>query len=196
MLRIGLTGGIGSGKSTATNYFAKLKVPIIDADSIVHELLQPNTDTYKKIINQFGQGILNPNNQIDRKKLRDLIFSHNHERTWLERLLHPRVRIEINQRLTNLQTPYCILSVPLLLETKSPIKVDRILVIDCPKTIQIKRIRKRESITYKQINAIIDSQINRASRLKKANDIICNNGTLANLKKSIVKLHNYYLSLA
>lgn len=195
MLKIGLTGGIGSGKSTVSKYFAAFKVPIIDADEIVHELLLPSTVTYKKIVAHFGKDFLGGDKQLNRKKLRDTIFSQDKERIWLEKLLHPAVRTEMRHRIAKTLAPYCILAVPLLLETKFPIKVDRILVVDCPKKTQIKRIREREPLTIKQAQAIINVQIDRKLRLQKADDIIYNNSTQQNLRKIVKKLHNYYLSL-
>lgn len=196
MLKIGLTGGIGSGKSTVTKYFAKLKVPIVDADKIVHKLLCPRTKIYKKIIAHFGQYILAYNKTINRKKLRQIIFNNKKERKWLEKLIHPYVRIQIQKQVKLLKKPYCIIAIPLLFETKFPPKIDRILVVDCPQKIQIKRIKKRTRFTTSQIKAIIATQTKRKIRLKLANDIIHNISTLNNLKKIVKKLHNYYLSLA
>lgn len=196
MLRIGLTGGIGSGKSTAAKYFAKLKVPVVDADQIVHELLKPNTKIYKKIIAHWGKSFLTKSKTLDRSKIRQLIFQSKKERIWLENLIHPYVRRKMAQRVTLLKAPYCIMVIPLLLETKFPPRVDRILAIDCPKKLQINRIRQRNSHTIKQIKAMIASQLSRNRRLQQADDAILNTKTLGNLKKAIIKLHNYYLSLA
>ena len=196
MLKIGLTGGIGCGKSKAAEYFSKLKVPIIDADEIAHKLLLPNTQTYKKALAHFGQEFLTPKNNLNRKKLRNLIFSNRKERIWLEKLLHPAIQKEIERRISKLKTPYCIVMAPLLFETKSPIKTDRILAIDCWKKDQIKRIQKRDKNSIKQIQDIIKTQIDRSSRLQKADDIIQNNGTLIDLKKAVKKMHLYYLNLS
>lgn len=196
MLKIGLTGGIGSGKSTAAKYFTQLKTPVIDADEIVHELLISNTTIYNKIISHFGQNYLTYKKTIDRKKLRNLVFDNKKERLWLEKLLHPKVRTEITKRLTTIHAPYCIISVPLLFETEHPPQVNRILVIDCPQKIQIMRTHKRNHYTIKQIKAIIANQARRKTRLKQADDIIYNIANLYNFKKQIKKLHHYYLSLA
>lgn len=195
MLKIGLTGGIGSGKSTAAKYFSRLNIPVVDADKIVHELLKSNTSIYKKIVAHLGKKFLTHRKTIDRAKLSQWIFSHKKERMWLEKLIHPRVRAEILKRITLFNAPYCIVVVPLLFETKFPPKVDRILLIDCPKKTQISRVHNRKRYSTSQIKAIIAAQANRKERFKQADDIICNAGTLAAFKKKIKKIHNYYLNL-
>lgn len=195
MLKIGLTGGIGSGKSTVAKYFAKLKVPVIDADEVVHGLFEPNTIIYKKIVAHFGRDFLTSKKFLNKKKLRNAIFSSSKERIWLEKLLHPRTRAEMQRRAAKSVASYCILVVPLLFETKFPFKVDRILVIDCPQKIQIKRVHNRDHSSTKQIQAIIKAQTSRNLRLQRANDVICNSGSLKELKTAVKKLHYYYLSL-
>lgn len=195
MLKIVLTGGIGSGKSTVSKYFAKLNIPIIDADKIVHELLAINTIIYKKIIKHFGEDILSDKKTLDRKKISELIFHNKKERLWLEKLIHPRVHKEIIKQTKSYKAPYCIMAIPLFFETRFPPKVDRILVIDCPQKNQISRIRKRNSYSINQAKAIIATQIDRKNRLRQANDVIRNTGTTAELKEMVKKLHNYYLSL-
>jgi dephospho-CoA kinase len=196
VLKIGLTGGIGSGKSTVAKCFAALNIPIIDADKIAHELLKPNTATYKKIIAHFGEKILTAKKTLDRNKLRQLIFHNKKERLWLEKLVHPRIRAEMINRITSLKAaPYCVMAIPLLFETKISPKVDRILVVDCPKKTQINRILKRSSYSINQIKAIIATQITRKERLRRADDVIRNTTTVADLKKMVKKLHNHYLSL-
>jgi len=196
VLKIGLTGGIGSGKSTVAKYFAKLKAPVIDADEIVHKLLEPKTSAYKKIISHFGKTFLTSRKLINKKKLRDVIFSNNKERLWLEKLLHPRTIAQMQGYAKKIHAPYCIMVIPLLFETKLPIKVDRRLVIDCPKKTQINRIRSRDHAGIKQIQNIIKTQASRGLRLHKADDIIRNTSTLKNLEKEVKKIHLYYLSLA
>ena len=195
MIKIGLTGGIGSGKSTVTKYFSRLGVPIIDADEISHELIKPNSPLYKKIIKYFGNEILSKNKQIVRKKLRGLVFSNKNKRLWLENLIHPCIRKQINNNIKLLKTPYCIVTVPLLFETKFPPKIDRVLVIDCPKNMQIHRVCKRNQCSINHAKAIIDAQINRKERLLHANDIIYNTKSLLELKKMVKRMHEHYLSL-
>ena len=195
MLKIALTGGIGSGKSTVAKYFANLKVPIIDADKISHTLLKPGTITYKKIIAHFGKEILTDKKTLDRKKISQLIFNNKKERLWLENLLHPRIYSEMTKQASLLKAPYCIMVIPLLFETNFSPKMDKILVVDCPKKTQIKRVRERNNLPIKQIKTIISAQIDRKKRLKQADDIIHNTGHIHELKKMVKKLHNYYLSL-
>jgi len=195
MLKIGLTGGIGSGKSTVAQFFKELGVPVIDADVIAHELVVPGTLAFKKIIAHFGNKILNPQGELDRKQLRELIFHDVKQRRWLENLLHPLVYQEINNRLKKIQAPYCILVIPLLLETKHEKFVDRVLVVDSKEAQQIKRITKRDKTTKQAVKAIIDSQISREQRLANADDVIYNDKSLANLKKQVQKLHEKYLSI-
>jgi dephospho-CoA kinase len=195
MLKIGLTGGIGSGKSTVAKFFKELGVPVIDADVIAHELVVPSTLAFKKIIAHFGNKILNPQGELDRKQLRELIFHDGKQRKWLENLLHPLVYQEINNRLKKIQAPYCILVIPLLLETKHEKFVDRVLVVDSPEEQQIKRITKRDKTTKQAVKAIIDSQISREQRLANADDIIYNDKSLAYLKKQVQQLHEKYLQL-
>lgn len=195
MLKIGLTGGIGSGKSTVAKCFAELNIPIIDADKIAHELLKPNTATYKKIITHFSKKFLTARKTLDRNKLRQVIFHNKKERLWLEKLFHPRIRSEMIKRVTALKAPYCVMAIPLLFETKISPKVDRILVVDCPKKTQIKRTSERSSYSISQIKAIIATQLDRKKRLRLADDVIRNTKTVAELKKLVKKLHNHYLSL-
>jgi len=195
VLKIGLTGGIGSGKSTVAKCFAKLNIPIVDADKIAHELLKPNTAAHKKIITYFGEKILTANKTLDRNKLRQLIFRNKKDRLWLEKLVHPRIRAKMIKRVTTLKAPYCVMAIPLLFETKISPKVDRILVVDCPKKTQIKRTRERSSYSINQIKAIIATQLDRKERLRRADDVIRNTKTVAELKKMVKKLHNHYLSL-
>ncbi|MDR1012397.1 MAG: dephospho-CoA kinase [Coxiellaceae bacterium] len=194
-LKIGLTGGIGSGKSTVAAYFAKFKIPIVDADVIVHELFTSSATIYKKIVIHFGRNVLTASKALDRSKLRAKIFADPQERLWIEKILHPIVRRIMLQRVAKLQDPYCIMVIPLLFETKFPIKVDRILVIDCPKKIQIIRLQRRGFTDLDQINNIIKIQASRDLRIRNAHDIIKNNKTPRVLKKEIEKLHDYYLSL-
>lgn len=195
ILKIGLTGGIGCGKSTVANYFAKLKVPIIDADKIVHRLLKHNPTVYKKILSHFGKEILTTKKAISRKKLRKIIFSNDKERIWLEKMLHPLVYKQMWQETKKVKAHYCILVIPLLFETTPPFTLDRILLVDCTKKNQIARSKNRDQTTTKHIKKIIDSQVKKAVRRRKADDIIYNNNSLEQLKKKVRKLHDYYLSL-
>jgi len=194
-LKILMTGGIGSGKSSVSKYFTDLGVPIIDADDIVHDLYVPNTITYKKIVHYFGKNILTKTQEIDRNKLHNIIFSRTNHRIWLETLIHPKVKLIMENQLKTIFYPYCILIVPLFFETKYRIDIDRILVIHCQEYIRIKRIQKRNHYPINDIRSIIDVQVNDNYRLKFADDIIYNNSTMHNIEIAVKFLHNYYLSL-
>jgi len=196
MLTIGLTGGIGCGKSTVAQYFRELGITVIDADAIARELVVPNTDAYTAIFHHFGSDILTKDNQINRKKLREIIFADAEQRAWLENLLHPLILAEINQRKKNANSPYCILMIPLLLEKNVYHDIDRILVIDADEELQIKRVKQRDQLTAEQIQAVLAAQIPRQERLKLADDVVQNNGNLVNLEKQITTLHQRYLQIA
>ena len=192
MLKIGLTGGIGSGKSTAAKYFKQLGISVIDADEIVHVLLG-DRKLVKKIAAYFGNAVLT-NQQLDRKKLRALVFTNSKKRHWLEKLLHPAVYKKM-QTITKVGSPYLILVIPLLLETKKTNIVDRVLVIDTVQKNQIKRTQMRDRTSLTTVKKIIRAQVTRKQRLKQADDVITNNGTIAALKQQIKKMHCYYLNL-
>jgi dephospho-CoA kinase len=196
MLRISLTGGIGSGKSTVANYFSRLKIKVTDADLIAHQLLRKNTAPYRKTIAHFGEKILKKNQAINRKLLREIIFHRPQEKKWLEKLLHPLIIKQLQKESKKCRTKYCILVIPLFFEKKLFHLVDRILVIDSPISEQIKRIVKRDHTTKKQVQMIIAAQTPRAKRKKMADDLIYNNGDLIKLKKQVLALHQKYLSLS
>jgi dephospho-CoA kinase len=195
MLTIGLTGGIGSGKSTVAKFFAAFKVPVIDADAVVHQLLQPNTTTFKKIRTHFGNSVIKKNGALDRKKIREIIFTQPKEKTWLEKLLHPAVRKIMLRKAKKLKYPYCILVIPLLFEAKMEKYFDRIFVVDALKQTRINRAMGRDYTKMANIKAIIASQIPSKQQVRLANDVIKNNGSLRSLKQAVRYLHAFYLSL-
>ncbi len=196
MLKIGLTGGIGSGKSTVSQIFSDLKIPIIDADIISRQLVEPGKPAIKAIAKQFGQQILTDQGALNRKKLKEIIFSDPEQKKILEQILHPLVFAEMQTQIEQLSCPYCILSIPLLLETQMEHFVDRILVIDCPVELQLERVKNRDQLSEDRIKAIIASQATREQRLKAADDVIDNSTDAQALAEQIKKLHNLYLSLA
>jgi dephospho-CoA kinase len=196
MLKIGLTGGIGCGKTTVTKVFEQLQTPVIDADEIAHQLVAVGQPALAKIQREFGTGILNPDGSLNRKKLRELVFSDSKQKQKLESILHPLVYQSIQAELKQLNTPYCIICIPLLFETNMTRLVDRILVVDCPVETQIERVRKRDNMTLERIQSIIDSQVSRAYRKAQANDLIDNSETDDRLAQEVKKLHNLYLSLS
>ncbi len=196
MLKIGLTGGIGCGKSTVANIFKHLKVPVIDADDIAHQLVAVGQPALARIELEYGPDILNKDGSLNRTRLRELVFSDAQQKQKLEAILHPLVYQAIQTELKQLNAPYCIICIPLLFETQMTHLVDRTLVVDCPVETQIERLQKRDNMTIASIQAIIDSQVNRAFRKAHADDLIDNSKTDDRLAEAVKKLHNFYLSLS
>jgi len=196
MLKIGLTGGIGCGKTTVATIFGQLKIPVIDADEIAHQLVAIGQPALARIQQAFGADVLYPDGSLNRKKLRDLIFSDPKQKQKLEAILHPLVYQSIQTELKQLNAPYCIICIPLLFETNMTHLVDRILVVDCSVETQIERIRKRDNMSMERIQSIIDSQVSRTFRKTHAHDLIDNSETDVRLAEEVKKLHNLYLSLS
>ena len=196
MLKIGLTGGIGSGKSTVSKIFQQINIPVIDADEIAHQLVAVGQPALTKIQQEYGSNILNPDGTLNRKQLKELIFSDDLQKQKLEAILHPLIYQSIQKQINALNTPYCIICIPLLFEADMTNLVDRILVVDCPVEVQIKRLLKRDNMTIERIQSIIDSQVSQAFRKKMADDLIDNNKNNENLADQIKKLHNYYILLS
>lgn len=196
MLKVALTGGIGSGKSTVTQLFEKLGTPVIDADIIAHQLVEKGQPALKQIQQIFGDEIIRPDGSLNRQKLREQVFSDKTEKKKLESILHPLIYHRISALLDKLSDNYCIISIPLLFETQMADFVDRIVVIDCPLETQIERVKKRDRLTEDRIMSIIDSQVSREYRNARANDIIENRSSLSNLAVQVKKLHNLYNSLS
>jgi len=199
MLKIGLTGGIGCGKSTVARIFQQLKTPVIDADEIAHQLVALGQPALAQIQQEFGTGVFNPDGSLNRKNLSELVFSDLKQKQKLESILHPLVYKSIQaelKQLNHLNKPYCIICIPLIFETNMTHLVDRILVIDCSVEIQIERVRKRDNMTEERIQSIIDSQVSRAFRKSQANDLIDNSETNDRLAEVVKKLHNLYLSIS
>jgi len=196
MFIIGLTGGIGSGKSAATNYFQKLGVTIVDADIAARIVVEPNTPGLIEIEKYFDSSILQTNGSLDRAKLRSLIFADDKKRQWLESLLHPLIAEEIQQQLKDSSSAYTILVSPLLLETQQHQWANRILLIDVPVELQINRTTSRDNNTAEQVESIIKVQMPREDKQAKANDIVLNDKDLNHLHTEITTLHQKYLKLA
>ena len=196
MLKIGLTGGIGCGKTTVAEIFGQLNIPVIDADEIAHQLVAIGQPALAQIQQAFDKDILNPDGSLHRKKLRELIFSDPEQKQKLEAILHPLVYQSIQAELEPLHAPYCIIAIPLLFETNMTALVDRILVVDCPVETQIERVQQRDNMTLERILSIIDSQVSRAYRKTHADDLIDNSKTDDKLAEEVKKLHNSYLSLS
>lgn len=201
MLRVGLTGGIGSGKTTVSDLFAKLdnhenKVAIIDTDIIARQIAATGKPAYTKIIELFGKGILNNDASINRKALRNIIFNDLNLKQQLEDITHPEIQAQVNIEISQLNTQYCIIVIPLLFETKSDYSLDRILVIDCDIDTQIKRTAQRDKVTAQEVERIIKLQRSPEYRLKYADDVIKNDNDIEHLKHQVQRLHSFYLKLS
>lgn len=196
MLTIGLTGGIGSGKSTVSTLFAELGVPVIDADVVAREVVKPGEPALDEIAARFGQEILNPDGSLNRTNLRELIFADPQARRDLETILHPRIRSRMAEQLSALETPYALLSIPLLVESGHAYNLDRVLVVDLPEDQQIQRVCQRDNSSREQTVAILKAQCSRQERLAIADDVIENSGDLAALKEQVLALHQKYLALS
>jgi len=198
MLIIGLTGGIGSGKSTVARHFEALGAPVIDADDIGRQLVEPGQPALAAIVKHFGSDMLDDKRHLNRARLREQVFAHPKQRHELEAILHPRIRAEVQRRIANLSPAcgYSLLSVPLLIESGWQDLVQRVLVVDAPRELQIRRTTTRDGITRQQAEAIIASQINRDARLQAADDVIHNDSDLAALQAQVEALHQRYRQLA
>ena len=196
MLIIGLTGGIGCGKTAVTDLFAELGVPVIDADRVAREVVEPGQPALEKIRLRFGDELLRSDGSLKRDRLRELIFSDEQARLELEAILHPLIRRRMRDRLKILKADYAILAIPLLLETGQGETVNRILVVDCPEDEQIQRVCSRDGISRERVRRILSAQSSRPERLAAADDVIDNSGTLAELTPQIQALHQSYLALS
>jgi dephospho-CoA kinase len=196
MLVVGLTGGIGSGKTTVANYFSALDVPLIDADLIARELVEPGSPILNEIVDCFGPDVLNTHGDLDRVRLRHRIFTDPGQRRRLESILHPRIRTEIARRIRQLDASYCIVSIPLMVETAQADLVDRVLVIDCPPELQRQRIAQRDGWPEVEITGVLLAQASRTRRLQAADDVIVNDRDLDAVRRAVDSLHQHYLSLS
>jgi len=193
---IGLTGGIGSGKTTVSDLFRNLGVDVIDADEISRQLVSKDSPVLEKIRNHFGQDIIDTSGNLDRSSLRKKVFEDNAARTWLENLLHPEIRNEIAQRISLANSPYVIVVIPLLVESGSYDFRDRIAVVGGPEGQQVARVVHRDDSSHEQVERIMATQASRQQRLELADDIIDNSGSVDNLEHVVETLHEKYLQLA
>ncbi|OUD14121.1 dephospho-CoA kinase [Thioflexithrix psekupsensis] len=198
MLKIGLTGGIACGKTTVSDLFAGYDVPIIDADVVAHALVQPGQRGLQGIVARFGDEILHNDGTLNRAKLRAIVFADVVQRRGLENLLHPLIRQAMQQQLTDLpvETPYCVLSIPLLLETQQTDWVDRVLVVDCNEAQQHARLALRSGLSAVEIEQMLAAQVSRQARLAAAHDVIDNSGDVQMLSVRVAQLHQYYTNIA
>ena len=193
---VGLTGGIGSGKTTVANIFSSLGVEIIDADEISRDLVKVGSSCLDQIKAHFGSSVIANDGSLDRAALRGIVFANEQEKQWLENLLHPLVRDEIVTRVSAAAGDYVIIVVPLLVESGSYDFVDRILVVDVPEQLQIERIRTRDGSSEELIRQMLASQISREERLQHADDVIDNNTDMDALASRVSELHASYLAQA
>lgn len=196
MLVIALTGGIGSGKSQVSRLFEELGVAVIDTDVISKQLVTPNSTALKKIVDQFGNNYLLADGNLDRKKMRDLIFNDTKARQALEDILHPLILSEVRRQLDQQDGAYTILVVPLLAETGQQYQADRVLVVDAPETLQRERVKRRDKIDDVLFEKILQNQSTRQKRLSIADDILLNDADIESLKDKVLQLHHKYLLIA
>ena len=198
MFIVGLTGGIGSGKSTIARHFADLGISCIDADQTARDVVQPGTKALSAIAEHFGNEVLQPDGNLDRRKLRDKVFHDQNARTWLNGLLHPLIRHQMQAQCQKASGPYCILMVPLLFENKLQSLVQRTLVIDVDEETQIQRTMQRDSSSEAQVRAILAAQCSRQQRLAQADDVIENGNQVSveQQRQRVSQLHQQYLALA
>ena len=194
--RIGLTGGIASGKSTAAKFFGALGVPILDSDQIARDVVEPGQPPLERLVERFGPKILTADGHLDRPALRDIVFSDPKARADLEALTHPAIGAAMEARSAEAGGPYQILVIPLLVEKNLAAHVDRVLVVDCDEELQIRRLRDRDGSTPAQVQAILKAQAPRAARLKAADDVIHNDTDMSAVRNQVATLHARYLELA
>ncbi|MGW8248453.1 MAG: dephospho-CoA kinase [Acidiferrobacterales bacterium] len=194
-MKIGLTGGIGSGKTTVSQLFEALDVPVIDADVIARSLLEPGTEATRQVISIFGKKIAINDREIDRAKLRELVFDDVDARKKLESILHPIVHQRILEQTAGLSSPYCIIVIPLLFEAGQQDLVDRVLVVDATIENQIRRAASRDQVDTLAIQKILDSQIDPRERLARADDVIENNAGIEQLRQRVLELDTFYRGL-
>src|ERR1700755_1116779 len=194
--RVGLTGGIASGKSTAAKFFGALGVPIIDTDQLARDVVEPGQPPLERLVERFGPGILTEDGHLDRPALRNIVFSDPRARADLEALTHPAIGAAVEARSTQLGGLYQILVLPLLVEKNLGSQLNRVLVVDCDEELQIRRLQARDGSTLEQARAILNAQASRATRLKAAHDVIKNEENVSAVGDEVEQLHARYLELA
>lgn len=193
---VALTGGIGSGKSTVSNEFSRLGVPVIDADIIARQVVEPGRDALQQIAHHFGHSILLADGSLNRKKLRERIFSHSADKQWLNNLLHPLIQQETQRQFADITAPYLLWVVPLLIENNLCSRANRVLVVDVSRETQLDRIMTRDGSSLQLAEQILSAQTSRAERLSHADDVLNNDREPEALIPQISLLHQKYLALA
>jgi dephospho-CoA kinase len=192
---LGLTGGIGSGKSAVAQYFVDQGIHLVDADHAARWVVEPGRPALAKIVEHFGGEVLQANGQLDRAALRARVFAEADERRWLEALLHPLIGQEIMKYLARAESPYAILVSPLLIESGQHKLTQRVLVVDAPEQLQIQRTMQRDQTSAEQVQAILKAQASREERLRHADDVLVNDRDLPWLQAEVERLHHFYLTL-
>ncbi|MBL0533952.1 dephospho-CoA kinase [Aeromonas dhakensis] len=197
MYVVAITGGIGSGKTTVANQFAELGIEVVDADIIAREVVEPGTPALAAIAAHFGADVIAPDGRLNRRQLRERVFTDPQAKGWLNALLHPLIRSEMQRQCAAARSPYCLLVVPLLVENRLTTLANRVLVIDVDEATQIERTCRRDGVSREQAEAILAAQASRTERLAAADDVLDNqNGTLEAIKSRIFALHETYLAFA
>jgi dephospho-CoA kinase len=194
--RVGLTGGIASGKTTVANLFGALGVPIIDTDLLAREVVAPGSPLLERIAERYGAGILAADGGLNRRALREKVFSNAAERRWLEELTHPAIRELTDARAAAAAGPYVIVAIPLLVETRGQERFSRVLVVDCDPQLQLARLQARDGLTRAAAEKMLAAQASRAERLSAADDVIHNDGDIARLRDQVETLHRGYVAAA
>ncbi|AHL76699.1 dephospho-CoA kinase [Stutzerimonas stutzeri] len=192
---LGLTGGIGSGKSAVVEEFGRFGVHWVDADHAARWVVEPGRPALREIAGRFGETVLAADGSLDRAVLRELVFRDPEQRKWLEALLHPLIRQEVAEHLARATSPYAIMVSPLLVESGQYRQVDRVLVVDVPEALQLERAVRRDQSSEAQIRSILNAQAGREERLRHADDVLVNDRDLAWLESEVERLHNFYLTL-
>ncbi|HDX8401645.1 TPA: dephospho-CoA kinase [Aeromonas dhakensis] len=197
MYVVAITGGIGSGKTTVANQFAELGIEVVDADIIAREVVEPGTPAQAAIAAHFGADVIAPDGRLDRRQLRERVFTDPQAKGWLNALLHPLIRSEMQRQCAAARSPYCLLVVPLLVENRLTALANRVLVVDVDEATQIERTCRRDGVSREQAEAILAAQASRTERLAAADDVLDNqNGTPEAIKSRIFALHETYLAFA
>jgi dephospho-CoA kinase len=196
VLKIGLTGGIASGKSEAARMFAALGAAVVDTDVIAREVVTPGSEGLAAVLDAFGESVLAGDGSLDRRRLRTLVFGNPQLRARLEAILHPLIRTRAAQQIAAARGPYVLVVVPLLVETDFAALVDRILVVDCPRQTQLQRVIDRDGVERSVAEAMLTAQTDRTTRLQAADDVIDNSGSLEQMQARVAELHRQYAALA
>ncbi len=191
-----LTGGIASGKTAVSDCFSRLGVPVIDTDRIAREVVEPGQPALKQVREDFGSDYLDTEGRLDRRKMREAIFTDPAMKTRLERILHPLIAKKVIERVSEVEAPYCLLVIPLYAESRAYEWINRVLVVDVSEEIQLERVMARDQISRQQAQTILNAQSTRQQRKALADDIIDNSGDLTKLEDKVKKLHEHYLRIA